>query len=57
MTMASLTKIIWDPKTGVPNDLFIGYYSQRASAGLILTECSAVSNAGNNFIGCGAIYR
>ncbi len=55
--MASLTRIRCDPKTGIPNDLLVDYYSQRASAGLILTECSAVSNAGNNFIGCGAIYN
>jgi len=54
--MASLTRIRCDPKTGVPNDLLVDYYSQRASAGLIMTECSAISHAGNSFIGCGAIY-
>jgi len=54
--MASLTRIRADPQTGVPNDLMVDYYSQRASAGLILTEGSAVSNAGNSFIGCGANY-
>ena len=36
LIMASLTRIRCDPKTGVPNDLLIDYYSQRASAGLIL---------------------
>jgi len=55
--MASLTRIRCDPKTGVPGDLAVNYYSQRASAGLIMTECSAISHAGNSFIGCGAIYN
>jgi 2,4-dienoyl-CoA reductase-like NADH-dependent reductase (Old Yellow Enzyme family) len=54
--MASLTRIRCDPKTGVANDLLVEYYSQRAAAGLILTECSAVANAGNSFIGSAAIY-
>lgn len=43
MIMASLTRIRCDPKTGIPNEMLANYYSQRASAGLILTECSAVS--------------
>ncbi len=55
--MASLTRVRCDPKTGVPSDLIVNYYSQRASAGLIMTECSAISHAGNSFIGCGAIYN
>jgi len=38
--MASLTRCRCDPKTGVPNDMHVKYYSTRANAGLILTECS-----------------
>ena len=31
---------------GVPNDLLIEYYASRASAGLLITECTAVSEEG-----------
>ncbi len=54
--MAPLTRIRCDPKTGVPNDLLVEYYTQRASAGLIITECAPVSQAGNSFLGCAGIY-
>lgn len=49
--MASLTRVRADPKTGIPNDLMADYYSQRASAGLILTEAAFVSNTSNSFPG------
>jgi len=55
--MASLTRVRCDPKTGIANDMLVEYYSQRAAAGLILTECAAVANAGNSFIGSAAIYN
>ena len=54
VVMASLTRVRCDPKIGVPNDLLVQYYPFRASADLINTECSALSNAGNSLIGCGA---
>jgi len=54
--MASLTRNRADPKTGIPNDLHVEYYSQRASAGLILTECSPISNNAQSFLGAGGIY-
>jgi len=54
--MAPLTRIRCDPKTGVPTDLVAEYYAQRASAGLIITECAPVAHNGNSFIGCGGIY-
>jgi len=56
IVMAAMTRLRADPKTGVPNDLHVKYYSQRATAGLILTECSAVSNVGNGLSGSAGIY-
>ena len=54
--MAALTRVRCDKKTGVPNDLHVKYYAQRASAGFILTECAPVSNQGNTFPGAGGLY-
>lgn len=52
--MAALTRIRADPATGVPNDLHKEYYSQRAQAGFILTECTQVVPEGTSFPGsCG----
>jgi len=56
LIMASLTRNRADPKTGIPNDLHVEYYAQRASAGLILTECSPISNNAQSFLGAGGIY-
>lgn len=54
--MAAMTRCRADPKTCIPNDLHIKYYSDRAeSAGMILTECSGVSFRGNGYQGaCGS---
>lgn len=54
--MAAMTRMRTDPKDGVPNDLLVEYYSQRAGAGLILTECAAISRRGEGFPGAGNIY-
>jgi len=35
---------------GVPGDLAITYYSQRAGAGLIITECAYVSPMGRGYV-------
>lgn len=40
----------------IPNDLMATYYSQRASAGLIITEATAVSEDGYGWLGAPAIY-
>lgn len=45
------------PPTGVPNDLMVEYYSARASAGLILSESSAVSAEGNCYPMAGNIFN
>jgi N-ethylmaleimide reductase len=46
VVMAAMTRMRTDPKDGVPNDLLVEYYSQRAGAGLVLTECASVSRRG-----------
>ncbi|TBR58358.1 alkene reductase [Westiellopsis prolifica IICB1] len=40
----------------VPNELMATYYAQRASAGLIITECTMVSPLSNGYINCPGIY-
>lgn len=43
--------------THVPNAMMAEYYSQRASAGLIMTECSMVAADASAFIGEGGIFN
>lgn len=40
----------------VPNDLMATYYTQRASAGLLITEAVAISADGYGWVGAPAIY-
>jgi len=40
-----------NPDDGVPNDLMVEYYSQRASFGLIIAEGSQISPLSNAFPG------
>jgi N-ethylmaleimide reductase len=40
----------------IPNALMADYYSQRASAGLIITECTMVSPLSNGYMNCPGIY-
>lgn len=42
---------------GIPNDIMVKYYAQRASAGLIITESAAVSSDGNCYPIGGACYN
>ncbi|HEX7861344.1 MAG TPA: alkene reductase [Verrucomicrobiae bacterium] len=42
---------------GTPNDLMAEYYEQRASAGLIITEATAVSRTGYGWLGSPGIYN
>ena len=52
--MSSLTRVRADPLTGVPNELHQEYYSQRASSGFMLTECTQVLPEATYFPGtCG----
>ena len=57
IVMAALTRARCDPTTGVPNDLHVKYYAQRASAGLIFTECTPVSANSNTYPGAAGIYN
>ncbi|MFB2768293.1 alkene reductase [Pelatocladus sp. BLCC-F211] len=40
----------------LPNELMATYYAQRASAGLIITECTMVSPLSNGYMNCPGIY-
>lgn len=42
--------------TRVPNELMAEYYYQRASAGLLITEATVVSEQGNGWVGSPGIY-
>lgn len=42
--------------THVPNALMADYYSQRAGAGLVMTECTMVAGDASAFIGEGGIF-
>ena len=37
IVLAAMTRARCDPTNGIPNDLLVKYYAQRASAGLCLT--------------------
>lgn len=40
----------------IPTPLMAEYYAQRASAGLIVTECTMISPLSNGYINCPGIY-
>jgi N-ethylmaleimide reductase len=44
-------------ETGVPTELMRDYYVQRASAGLIITECTQVSDQGHGIIRAPGLHR
>ena len=57
VVMAPMTRCRADPSTGVPNELHVQYYSDRAEdAGMVLTDCSSVSPKGNCFPGACGIW-
>jgi N-ethylmaleimide reductase len=41
----------------IPNDLMITYYTQRATAGLVITEATAVCEDGYGWVGAPAMYN
>jgi N-ethylmaleimide reductase len=55
IVMAPLTRVRAGA-THVPNDMMVDYYSQRASSGLIMTECTMVDAHACAFMGEGGIY-
>ena len=55
IVMAPLTRVRAG-MTHIPNDMMVDYYSQRASSGLIMTECTMVDVHACAFMGEGGIY-
>jgi len=56
MVMAPLTRSRAPKGTGVPQDLNVTYYAQRATAGLIVTEATPISAMGHGYILLPGIY-
>ena len=56
VVMAPMTRSRADNAAGVPNDLMVKYYSQRASAGLVITEGTYVSREAVGYINVPGIY-
>ena len=54
--LAPLTRSRAYPETRVPSDLAVTYYTQRASAGLIITEATSVSPMGVGYAGTPGIW-
>jgi len=50
LVMAPLTRIRASESTDAPNELNAEYYRQRATAGLIITEASQISQQGQGYI-------
>jgi len=55
IVMAPLTRVRAG-STHIPNDMMVDFYSQRASSGLIMTECTMVDAHACAFMGEGGIY-
>ncbi|MGK7928013.1 MAG: alkene reductase, partial [Spirulina sp.] len=55
-------RIVMSPMTrlraiaSIPQPLMATYYAQRASAGLIVTECTMVSPLSNGYMNCPGIF-
>ena len=54
MVMAPMTRL--RATDSIPQSLMATYYAQRASAGLIVTECTMVSPMSNGYMDCPGIY-
>lgn len=54
MVMAPMTRL--RAPHSIPTALMADYYAQRASAGLIVTECTMVSPLSNGYVNCPGIY-
>ncbi|MDY6857822.1 MAG: alkene reductase [Pseudomonadota bacterium] len=56
VVMAPLTRNRADPATDAPTDMHVTYYTQRAGAGLIITEASQISPEGKGYLATPGIY-
>lgn len=54
IVMAPMTRL--RAVESIPTPLMATYYAQRASAGLIITECTMVSPLSNGYMNCPGIY-
>jgi N-ethylmaleimide reductase len=54
MVMAPMTRL--RATNSIPTSLMAEYYAQRASAGLIVTECTMISPLSNGYVNCPGIY-
>lgn len=54
IVMAPMTRL--RAINSIPTSLMVEYYAQRASAGLIVTECTMVSPMSNGYVNCPGIY-
>ena len=56
MVMAPMTRLR-ALEDGTPSQIMSEYYSQRASAGLIVTECTMVSPLSHGYMNCPGMYN
>ena len=56
VVMESMTRMRCG-KEGIPNDLVAWYYEQRAGAGLICSEVTAISARANSYPGTACLYN
>jgi len=56
VVMAPMTRSRANNEGNVPNDIMVTYYTQRAGAGLIITEGSQVSKQGVGYVNTPGIY-
>jgi N-ethylmaleimide reductase len=54
IVMAPMTRL--RAVSSIPTPLMAEYYAQRASAGLIITECTMISPLSNGYLNCPGIY-
>ena len=58
VAMAAMTRMRADPKSGIPNEWFVKYYTERAEdAAFVLTECLAVTPNGEGFPGNAQLFN
>lgn len=57
IVMPPMSRLRAEWPSGVPSDLMLNYYSQRASdGGLMMTEATAISSSGRGYRGAPGIY-
>lgn len=56
IVLAPMTRARCDPGTDIPNDVMVEYYTQRASAGLLITEGTQISEEATGWPNAPSIY-